>query len=105
VGQGLHRSSPLTAGVTTGDGQLLLTWRVMQVNLFSWRMIQAFLPPLKRSAHTRIVNVSSGAGSYADPAFGLAVRGGAAATYGISKAALNARRARSPQNWPQHRSS
>jgi NAD(P)-dependent dehydrogenase (short-subunit alcohol dehydrogenase family) len=37
----------------------------MKVNLFgSWRMIQAFLPPLKRSAHTRIVNVSSGAGSY-----------------------------------------
>lgn len=65
--------------------------RVMQVNLFgSWRMIQAFLPLLKRSAHPRIVNVSSGAGSYADPAFGLAVRGGAAATYGISTAALNA---------------
>jgi NAD(P)-dependent dehydrogenase (short-subunit alcohol dehydrogenase family) len=40
----------------------------MQVNLFrSWRMIQAFLPPLKRSAHARIVNVSSGDGSYADP--------------------------------------
>ena len=65
--------------------------RVMQVNLFgSWRMIQAFLPLLKRSAHPRIVNVSSGAGSYADPTFGLAVRGGAAATYGVSKAALNA---------------
>jgi NAD(P)-dependent dehydrogenase (short-subunit alcohol dehydrogenase family) len=45
---------------------------------------------LKRSAHPRIVNVSSGAGSYADPAFGRAVRGGAAATYGISKAAPNA---------------
>jgi NAD(P)-dependent dehydrogenase (short-subunit alcohol dehydrogenase family) len=40
----------------------------LQVNLFgSWRMIQAFLPPLKRSAHARIVNVSSGDGSYADP--------------------------------------
>jgi NAD(P)-dependent dehydrogenase (short-subunit alcohol dehydrogenase family) len=65
--------------------------RVMQVNLFgSWRMTLAFLPLLKRSAHPRIVNVSSGAGSYADPEFGLAVRGGAAATYGISKAALNA---------------
>ena len=61
----------------------------MQVNLFgSWRMIQAFLPPLKRSAHARIVNVSSGAGSYADPVFALAFRGGAAARYGISKAAL-----------------
>jgi NAD(P)-dependent dehydrogenase (short-subunit alcohol dehydrogenase family) len=48
------------------------------------------LPLLKRSAHPRIVNLSSGAGSYADPAIGLAVRGGAAATYGISKAAPNA---------------
>ena len=63
----------------------------MQVNLFgSWRMIQAFLPPLKRSAHVRIVNVSSGAGSYADPVFALAFRGGAAARYGISKAAWSA---------------
>ena len=61
----------------------------MQVNLFgSWRMIQAFLPPLKRSAHARIVNVSSGAGSYADPVFARAFRGGAAARYGIGKAAL-----------------
>ena len=65
--------------------------RVIEVNLFGgWRMIQAFLPLLKQSAHPRIVNISSGAGSHADPTFGLAVRGGAAATYGISKAALNA---------------
>lgn len=48
----------------------------MQVNLFSWRMIQAFLPPLKR-AHARIVNVSSGAGSYTDTVFARAFRGGA----------------------------
>lgn len=38
----------------------------------------------------RIVNVSSGAGSHADRSFGLSARRGAAATYGISKAALNA---------------
>jgi NAD(P)-dependent dehydrogenase (short-subunit alcohol dehydrogenase family) len=44
----------------------------------------------RQSPHPRVVNVSSGAGSHADPAFGLAVRGGAAATYRISKAALNA---------------
>jgi len=65
--------------------------RVMQVNLFgNWRMIQAFLPLLKRRADPRIVNVGGGAGSYGDPGFDLPVRGGAAATYGISKAALNA---------------
>ena len=65
--------------------------RVMQVNLYgSWRMTQAFLPLLRASAHPRIVNVSSGAGSHADRTFGLAARRGAAATYGVSKAALNA---------------
>jgi NAD(P)-dependent dehydrogenase (short-subunit alcohol dehydrogenase family) len=36
------------------------------------------------------VNVSSGAGSHGDDQFGLTRRGGAAASYGISKAALNA---------------
>jgi NAD(P)-dependent dehydrogenase (short-subunit alcohol dehydrogenase family) len=64
---------------------------VMEVNLFgAWRLVQAALPLLRRSPHPRIVNVSSGAGSHGDPAFGLTARGGAAATYGISKAALNA---------------
>jgi NAD(P)-dependent dehydrogenase (short-subunit alcohol dehydrogenase family) len=64
---------------------------VMETNPFgAWRMVQAALPLLPRSPHPRIVNVSSGAGSHGDTAFGLAVRGGAAATYGISKAALNA---------------
>ena len=40
--------------------------------------------------HPRIVNVSSGAGSHRDDQFGLVKRGGTAASYGISKAALNA---------------
>lgn len=64
---------------------------VVETNLFgAWRTSQAFLPLLRRSSSPRIVNVSSGAGSHGDPAFGLAARGGAAASYGISKAALNA---------------
>ena len=64
---------------------------VLEVNLFgAWRLTQALLPLLRQSAHPRIVNVSSGAGSHADQAFGLSVRHGAAASYGISKAALNA---------------
>jgi NAD(P)-dependent dehydrogenase (short-subunit alcohol dehydrogenase family) len=65
--------------------------RVMETNLFgAWRLSQALLPLLRRSPSPRIVNVSSGAGSHDDAAFGLRARGGAAATYGISKAALNA---------------
>lgn len=65
--------------------------QVMETNLFgAWRLTQALLPLLHRSPAPRIVNVSSGAGSHADTAFGLRARGGAAASYGISKAALNA---------------
>ena len=62
-----------------------------EVNLFgAWRLAIALLPLLRQSAHPRIVNVSSGAGSHGDNQFGLAKRGGTAASYGISKAALNA---------------
>lgn len=65
--------------------------KVLDANLFgAWRTIKALLPLLQRSEAPRIVNVSSGAGSHEDPAFGLRSRGGAAASYGISKAALNA---------------
>jgi NAD(P)-dependent dehydrogenase (short-subunit alcohol dehydrogenase family) len=64
---------------------------VLQTNLLgAWRMTQALLPLLRESGHPRVVNVSSGAGSHGDQQFGLARRGGAAASYGISKAALNA---------------
>jgi NAD(P)-dependent dehydrogenase (short-subunit alcohol dehydrogenase family) len=64
---------------------------VMQTNLFgAWRMTEALLPLLRASPAPRIVNVSSGAGSHGDEMFGLRTRGGAAASYGISKAALNA---------------
>jgi NAD(P)-dependent dehydrogenase (short-subunit alcohol dehydrogenase family) len=65
--------------------------QVLSTNLFGpWRTIQALLPLLRESPHPRIVNVSSGAGSHGDEQFGLTRRGGAAATYGISKAAQNA---------------
>jgi NAD(P)-dependent dehydrogenase (short-subunit alcohol dehydrogenase family) len=64
---------------------------VMETNLYGpWNMIQAFLPLLQRSSHPRIVNIGSGGGSHGDPQFGLSARHGAAASYGISKAALHA---------------
>ncbi|HEY7722756.1 MAG TPA: SDR family NAD(P)-dependent oxidoreductase [Pedococcus sp.] len=64
---------------------------VLDTNLFgTWRVTQAALPLLRASAHPRVVVVGSGAGSHADPAFGLTARGGAAASYGISKAAVGA---------------
>ena len=48
-----------------------------------WRTVLALLPLLRESAHGRIVNVSSEAGS-------LAGMGGGTPAYSISKAALNA---------------
>jgi NAD(P)-dependent dehydrogenase (short-subunit alcohol dehydrogenase family) len=56
----------------------------------TWRLVQALLPALRRSSRPRVVVTSSGAGSHGDPALGLTARGGAAASYGVSKAALNA---------------
>lgn len=78
-------------GETATAADLDAAQTVLQVNLFgAWRLTQALLPLLRRSPHPRVVNVSSGAGSHADDAFGLGMRHGAAASYGISKAALNA---------------
>jgi NAD(P)-dependent dehydrogenase (short-subunit alcohol dehydrogenase family) len=74
-----------------GSADLDAARKAFEVNLFgTWRLTQALLPLLRHSPHPRIVNISSGAGSHADPQFGLTARKGAAASYGISKAALNA---------------
>jgi len=63
--------------------------RVMETNLYApWRLAQAAVPLLRRSAHPRLVMVASGAGSHGDAMFGLPYRNGLAASYGISKAAL-----------------
>jgi len=51
--------------------------------LGAWRMCQAFITLLRKSAHARIVNVSSESGS-------LTVMGGGTPAYSVSKAALNA---------------
>lgn len=76
---------------TTSGADLDEARRVFDTNLFgTWAVIQAMLPLLQNSPSARIVNVSSGAGSHDEPNFGLTARGGAAASYGISKAALNA---------------
>ena len=78
-------------GETASAADLAAAQGVLEVNLFgAWRMTKALLPLLRGSDHPRIVNVSSGAGSHGDDQFGLTMRGGAAASYGISKAALNA---------------
>jgi NAD(P)-dependent dehydrogenase (short-subunit alcohol dehydrogenase family) len=57
---------------------------VLEINTFGpWRLIEAFVPLLKRSDQPRIVNLSSGAGQ-------LAEMNGGRAAYRVSKAGLNA---------------
>lgn len=76
---------------TASTADLAAVSTLLETNLFgAWRMTQAFLPLLRQSAHGRVVNVSSGAGSHGDTSFGLTTNNGASASYGISKAALNA---------------
>lgn len=76
---------------TASTADLAAAHALLETNLFgAWRMTQAFLPLLRRSPHPRVVNVSSGAGSHGDAGFGLMTNNGATASYGISKAALNA---------------
>ena len=56
----------------------------LETNLFgAWRTTQALLPQLQRSAHPRIVNVSSGSGQ-------LSRHGRRHPAYRVSKTALNA---------------
>ena len=57
--------------------------------LGAWRMIKAFEPLLQKSESPRIVNVSSGAGSFGDSVFGLANHFSKVPVYGITKLALN----------------
>ncbi|MGW4897707.1 SDR family NAD(P)-dependent oxidoreductase [Kitasatospora sp. NPDC004240] len=72
------------AGRRAVDVDLDEVRRTMETNLFgAWQVAQAFVPLLRRSAHPRIVNVSSESGS-------LASMGGGTPAYGVSKAALNA---------------
>jgi NAD(P)-dependent dehydrogenase (short-subunit alcohol dehydrogenase family) len=74
---------------TGSSADLEASRAVLDTNLYgAWRMVQAFLPLLALSAHPRVVNVASGAGSHGEPNFGLAAGGGTAASYGVSKAAL-----------------
>jgi NAD(P)-dependent dehydrogenase (short-subunit alcohol dehydrogenase family) len=64
---------------------------VMKTTLFgAWSLTQNFLPLLRKSEHPRIVNVSSGAGSHGDTAFGLTTANSMGTSYAVAKAALNA---------------
>ena len=85
-----NAAAPADWSETAGTADLRTAHAVLETNLFGpWRVIQAFLPLLRRSRRGRIVNVSSGGGSHEDPQLGLPA-GPAMASYAVSKAALNA---------------
>ncbi len=66
--------------VTADLGQVQQAWDTN--TLGSWRLVQGCLPMLRRSAHPRIVNVSSGKGSWGSMT-------GRTPAYSLSKLALN----------------
>jgi NAD(P)-dependent dehydrogenase (short-subunit alcohol dehydrogenase family) len=77
-------------GEQSATADLIVAHQVLEVKLFgSWRLIQALLPLLRKADHPRIVNVSSGTGSHADPQFGLTTSA-MGTSYPITNAALNA---------------
>ncbi len=78
-------------GETAAGADLEVALGVINVTLIgTWAMCQAFLPQLRHSAAGRWVNVSSGAGSHGDAAFGLTTANGMGISYAVAKAALNA---------------
>jgi NAD(P)-dependent dehydrogenase (short-subunit alcohol dehydrogenase family) len=78
-------------GELAASADLAVAHDVMKTTLFgAWRLTQSLLPLLRRSAHPRIVNVSSGAGSHADAVFGPTTGNAMGTSYAVAKAALNA---------------
>ena len=78
-------------GERASTADLSVALQNLQTTLLgNWAVAQAFLPLLSKSAHPRLVNVSSGAGSHADPSFGLTTANAMGPSYAVAKAALNA---------------
>jgi NAD(P)-dependent dehydrogenase (short-subunit alcohol dehydrogenase family) len=88
----INDAALMQAGASVEEQDLDELRRVFNTNVIgTWSVTQKFLPLLKKSEHPRIVNVSSGAGSFEDPKYGL-LHGTIVQMpmgYGISKLALN----------------
>jgi NAD(P)-dependent dehydrogenase (short-subunit alcohol dehydrogenase family) len=78
------------AGGSILETDLNFISNALQTNLIgTWRITKALVPLIRKSESGRIVNVSSGAGSFSDPIFGLLNHPQNVPVYGISKLALN----------------
>lgn len=77
-------------GETVVNADLVASSNLLDTTLYgTWALIQELLPFLQSSSAGRIVNVSSGAGSFSDQAFGVQTQNSMGVSYAISKAALN----------------
>jgi NAD(P)-dependent dehydrogenase (short-subunit alcohol dehydrogenase family) len=81
--------SPFGELASTAD--LIAAEDVMRATLFgAWKVSQTLMPLLLLSSAPRLVNVTSGAGSHGDAAFGLTSGNAMGPAYATAKAALNA---------------
>ncbi|KFI94137.1 KR domain protein [Bifidobacterium saguini DSM 23967] len=88
----INNAASMRAGDSVEQQDLTEMRMVFDTNVIgTWNVTQKFIPLLRKSEHGRIVNVSSGAGSYGDPQYGFlhGNMGIPASGYGISKLALN----------------
>ncbi|MDW8392780.1 MAG: SDR family NAD(P)-dependent oxidoreductase [Chitinophagales bacterium] len=80
-----------TSTEEVASADLAQSQQILEVNFYgAWRMCQAFLPLLRQSPSGRIVNVTSGSGSFGDMKYGLNSGVRINTSYSISKTALNA---------------
>lgn len=86
-----NAAATMAYGETASTADLSVALQNLQTTLLgNWAVAKALLPLLRKGKHPRLVNVSSGAGSHADPAFGLTTANAMGPSYAVAKAALNA---------------
>lgn len=88
----INNAASMRAGASVERQDIAEMRAVLDTNVIgTWIVMQRFIPLLRKSEHGRIVNVSSGAGSYGDPQYGFlhGSMGIPASGYGISKLTLN----------------
>lgn len=88
----VNNAASMRAGESVERQDIAEMRAVFDTNVIgTWIVTKALIPLLRKSEHGRIVNVSSGAGSYGDPQYGFlhGSMGIPASGYGISKLALN----------------
>ena len=88
----INNAARMGAGKSVEEESLDEIWLTFETNVLgTWNVTQKFIPLLQMSEHGRIVNVSSGAGSYNDPQYGFlnGKLGIPCSGYGLSKMTVN----------------